>query len=644
MLKKRYWYPAIVLIVFLIAGLILIRDYGASADEHVQIEGGHVMWRYLCLKLHREVPDALKNEPDLHDFKNSYYGQAATFPTVVLEAVRNFTADISTVVKIRHYWNFLSYFIGLCCFSAALTHLTRAPRLSAVWLLLQILLPRIFGDIFYNDRDVMLISWMMISLSAFYLFTQRPGWLTSLLCALTFAVAVNTRIFGLTLLVFPFLYFVFSGKRKYLLLFVPAVIIFWFLFSPIAWDDPLHTLPDSFRHFSTRQRFLDTNNEAELIFFGSYYKETELPWYYIPMYIAATTPLVTLLFGLIGVVSVGRMTVEMASRGKKDVRVMLGTGMIIILLTVPLVGILFHLTFYNGWRHFYFLYIPITWLGFEGVCFVLKFGKRLLSYCMALLLCVSFVLSIVWIISVHPYQIIYLSPVFREQWIGKLDRDYWLLSTTECMKYLLENSEKTDLNVVDKYAFIEYSYIGLPPQDRERFHTMYHSAQPVPYDYLFFNYSGSEGNDARFDYYVPVYAVERDGIKLTEIFQRSHNNELRGPDIVENISASENQEQVGVIADNDYGTAWNGDGPGEIVIRFSRNVTLESMEVFPAEGSAGFRNIQVSVSSDGKVWDHLECRPKGSNGVAFPQTETSWVKLESDNEAPGIREILFYGS
>lgn len=641
--KKNIIFPVIVLLIFLIAGLILIKDYGASADEHIQIETGHMLWKYLCQKFHRNVPTALKDAPELYGSQNGFYGQAATFPMLVIEAAKGFTLDISTVVRIRHYWNFFTFFAALCCFSASAARICRDYRLSAVWLLLQILLPRIFGDIFYNDRDIMLMSWMMFFLAAFYLFTQRPGWITALLSAFCFAAALNTRIFGLVLLIFPFLYFLFSENRKYLLMMVPAAILFWFVLSPVAWEDPLHALPDAVRHFSTQQRSLDTNNEAELLFFGKRYNETQLPWYYIPMYIVVSTPLMTLLAGVLGAVSGGMDAIRLFFQKRPDVRAVITLGMLVILIGVPLIGIIFHLTYYNGWRHFYFLCLPITWLALEGICCILRSKFRVLRLAAAAALFVSFGLSTGWIQKVHPYQSIYLSPVFRKRWIGKMDRDYWILSTTELMKYLLDNTPETVLNVVDKYAFIEYTYIGLPPQERERFRSMYHSAQPIPYDYLFFNYSGEAENEKKFDYYVPVYAVERDGIKLAEVYKRSHNNELNGADIVETITASSDPEHAPAAADNDYGTSWYGTGPGDLRIKFNRKVLLDSIEVFPAEGSAGFQNVKVSVSEDGENWTYLESQPKGSNGTAFPQTETDWLRLESSTENQGIREILFYG-
>ena len=80
-----------------------------------------------------------------------------------------------------------------------------------------------------------------------------------------------------------------------------------------------------------------------------------------------------------------------------------------------------------------------------------------------------------------------------------------------------------------------------------------------------------------------------------------------------------------------------------LVIKFSRDVLLNSLEVFPAEGSDGYKVDRVSVSDDGKSWTGLPVSPKGSNGTAFPETKVLWLKLKSGLGNQGIRELVFYG-
>ena len=638
--NKKNLIPVIILLIFLAAGLFIFRDYGASADEHAQIDAGHIVWKFLCEKLGRPVPGPIADAPDLYTYKNAYYGQAAAFPTVLVEALRGFTLDSSTVLRIRHLWNFLTYFAGLCCFTVLLQAVYKDQRASAAGLLLMIFLPRIFGDIFYNDRDTMLLAWMMISSFAFCLFCKHPGWGTSLFCAAAFAVAFNTRLFAAVLLLFPCLYLVLYKKGRYIPLLLLLTFLFWYLLSPIAWGDPFRTLPEAIRHLTTQQRFLDTNNESSVLFFGKWINETQLPWYYLPAYIFVTTPVFTSAAALAG-------TVLFLCRVRKQqdkLRKLFGIFMLILLMFIPLIGILFHPTLYNGWRHFYFLYLPIIWMSVEGISGILDLGKLPVRIGAVLLMAASFACSLFWTVRAHPYEIIYLNPLFRSQWIGKFDRDYWILSTTECMDHVIENAREININVVDKHAFIEYAIIGFLPQERDRFHTIYHSAQPVPFEYVFYNYYDTMENEQSFDYYEPVYAVERDGIKLAEVFQRSHNDELSASGMVKEVLTDQNGAAAAALADGDFTTAWYGDGTaGDLILRFDREYDLYSLEIFPADASEGFPNVKISASADGVSWTPLNCSEKGSNGTVFPLTKTAWLRLQSDSVKPGIREILFYG-
>ena len=138
--------------------------------------------------------------------------------------------------------------------------------------------------------------------------------------------------------------------------------------------------------------------------------------------------------------------------------------------------------------------------------------------------------------------------------------------------------------------------------------------------------------------------MERDGIKLAEVFRRSHNHELAAADIVESAAASANPGTASAIADSDYQTTWYGDGSGEIIFRLNDEYILNSLEIFPAVNASGFPDARLFVSPDGVSWTELPTENKGSNGIAFPSSKTAWLKLSSDSEYQGIRDILFYGS
>ena len=143
------WLTALLLVSFFIAGIRIFRDYGASSDELNQIQAGYITWRAICEKLGKPAPD-FGYLPELKDYYNRYYGQAATFPTVIIEALRNFSLDVSTVLRLRHLWNFLMYFCGLVCFVFLVKIRFRRDEVVFLLLLIHILMPRLFGDAFYN--------------------------------------------------------------------------------------------------------------------------------------------------------------------------------------------------------------------------------------------------------------------------------------------------------------------------------------------------------------------------------------------------------------------------------------------------------------------------------------------------------------
>lgn len=638
-MKKKIIIPIILLLAFLIIGLCIYGDFSASEDEGNQIYAGHVIWKYLCQKTGREVPEPIKDVSELYTYYNRYYGQAATFPTVLLEALRGFTLDSSTVLRIRHLWNFLCFFAGLCCLTALLSQLYQDPLKSSLGLLFMILLPRIFGDIFYNDRDTMVLAWMMISLFAFYRYLQRPGWFNALVCGFLFAVTYNTRMFGLLLLIFPFIFLFSSKHKKFDLLLVFSSFVFWILVSPIYWEDPLHSIPASFTHLTTVQRYMETLNLRTVMFFGKAINETQLPWYYLPVYIFVTTPPVTSLFAIFGCF----IFIKKLFSGKQDTPTCFGIGMLIILFPFMLAVIIFRPTLYNGWRHFYFLYLPIIWMTLEGVDFLLQRKSRPLRAGSMLLTGASFLCSISWIISVHPYQDTYLNPLFRKYRTGAFTRDFWNLSSRECMQYLLDHEESIAINVSDNYR-IRNTMISLLPAERDRFHTSPYMTQPNPIKYVYFNYDNETGNDKTFSYYAPVFAVERDGMKLAEVFQRTHDRELGSSEVVKGISADHGAESAALLTDGNYDTFWENTGQETVLtLELNENFIISDMEIFPLHDYPEFPDFRLYTSEDGSEWSELSCESKGWNGLSFPAVTSPYLQIQTSENCPGIRDILFYG-
>ncbi len=616
---------------YLICGLCIFRDYGATPDEVNQIEAGHITWTAVCEHFGRSVPQ-FERLPKLENYYNRYYGQAATFPTVLIEALKGFSMHRSTVIRMRHLWNFLLFFTGSLCLGALIWLRYRCEDTVFFLLLLYILTPRLFGDAFYNDRDAMLVSLFWISLLCFEWFTRRPGIVPALCTAFFFALAINTRFFGLILLFLPILYLLrpnSAGKRNAVLIFL-LTLAFWYLFTPLFWGHFPARFAEAFRMFSSgRQRTQETGGMGRVLFFGRYYYENRLPFYYLPLWIFISTPLVPQLLTAIGLAD--------SFRKKRDI--MTRFMIMLLCLGIPAVMIL-RPVLYNSWRHLLFFYVPFFWFAAKGLDILLKHKRKVLRLIAAVLVLGSALFTGSRIRSLHPYEYIYLNPLFQAG-EGDFDRDYWRLSSTECLKWIGE-TDPDPFTIGEYNGSIDNTAAGLAPGLTHRMHiSLYHALHRYPSDYLIFNYSGESGNDKEIPLYEPVYAAVRDQIKLGEVFRRV-------PAIAPQITQI--TPEMREAADGDTETIWRSSGlqgPDTVLtLEFSDMAVLRGLSILPGGDEREYaRNPEVSISADGENWTVLPLMVTGLFDLSFPETETKWLRIRNTETADvywSIREILFY--
>ena len=623
------WLTILLLAVFFIFGIRIFRDYGASSDEVNQIKAGHITWTAICEKLGKPAPD-FGDLPKLKDYYNRYYGQAATFPTVIIEALRGFSADASTVLRLRHLWNFLMYFCGLVCFSVLVKMRFQRDDVVFLLLLIHILTPRLFGDAFYNDRDVLLISLFWMALLSFEWFRRKPGLLQALAFAFFAALAINTRLFGLLLVFLP-VSLLFSAdfpKKKRIWALLGMIFVFWYAVTPVFWGSFFSELTAAFRTFASgRQRTQETGGTAEILFFGKYYKEAELPFFYVPVWIFISTPLIPQILCGTGILCSLRKKTTLLDRFLLAV---LCPGIAAVMLIRPVL--------YNGWRHLYFFYVPILWFAGIGLEHLLRSPRKLIRPVTILFVILSSAWTASRMTALHPYEYLYLDPIFASR-TSDFDRDYWRLSTTECLKWIAEK-ETEKVTVGETNENLDNSIISLLPNMRSRVGIrQYYALHRVPSDYLIFNYSGEKGNEKAFPLYEPVCSVERGGTKLAEIFKR---RESVTPDIL--------YANPPEIADGDLETEWqseNAQAPDEVLlIAFREPAALIGLSLLPGNDEREYaRSPEVSISEDGEIWTELSLTVSGLFDLTFPQTETQWLRIRNSGSADvrwSVREIIFY--
>ena len=112
--------PYLFFALYAVIGLFLFNDYGCGPDEGMERQTSLVNFRYVIETLQIPVPEStttwLAYLPDLHEYRDRYYGIALHFPLVVIESLFNFQMQPIEFYSLRHFYTFLNYCIAMICF------------------------------------------------------------------------------------------------------------------------------------------------------------------------------------------------------------------------------------------------------------------------------------------------------------------------------------------------------------------------------------------------------------------------------------------------------------------------------------------------------------------------------------------------
>ena len=451
-INEKYFF--LILSLYFITGLTIFSDYGISWDEVNERYSGFVTLNEIYKKLNINI---LEDYPDLSNFIYREYGVLFNLPLAFIENIAKIK-DIKDVFLLRHFINFLIFFLGSAYFYFTL-RIYYSKTISIVGFLFLVLSPRIFAEAFYNNKDIIFLSFYSISFYYFLKYFINKDTKHIFFFSLFASMAINVRVLGI-LIVFMFILVLFldglNSKKifkknffeisKCLLL----VSILSYLLWPFLWSNPLENLIYTLKSMSSY------NWRGSVFFLGQYHQAINIPWNYTMTLFTVTTPLIIVIFFIIGAFFNFKDLVLNYLNIDKERYSNLWTNNfqffnIISLLNIIIILnyiIMFNSTLYGGWRHTYFLYPFIIILTIYGIEILRKYIKY------KLILIVSFfsiLSSLYWIINNHPYQFVYYNILAKNKIKANFELDYWGVSNKDSLEYLLDNFEK------DKYFVYVYS-------------------------------------------------------------------------------------------------------------------------------------------------------------------------------------------
>ena len=492
----RRWAVFAYFLALLGLGLAVFRDHGVSWDEPRQRLIGAVSARYVLQTVapSRPIPTSLPDNP-LATFDDRDYGVAFETPAVAMELLLGLT-DSRDVYLMRHLLTYLVFLGGVFAVYRMATRRFDDWRLGLCAATMLVLSPRFFAEAFYNSKDVVFMACFAMATNTMLAFVTRPGVRSASLHALATAVAIDVRVAAILLVPMTLgLGLVEAVKRRRPLggqaalaaLFLAVGAAFVVLLFPWLWEDPVGRFTSVVRNMSSFQRFSD-----RVRYMGGSIVPDELPWHYVPVWIAISTPLPYIVLSLVGAVA------TLAAFARRHVRLWADEGEMqdLVFLTLacapPLVVMATNAVVYDGWRHLYFIYPSLLLLAMGGLVAVwrlaqpVKFARHALVAGMA----AHVMVIAVWMIRAHPMQNVYFNVLAGSEWRRTYEVDYWGLGNRAALEYLVAHDPSPSFTVrAESVTDLRGALLLLRPADRVRVRVV---DRDQPARYVLTNYRSAD--------------------------------------------------------------------------------------------------------------------------------------------------------
>lgn len=471
-IKNWHFIKLFIFSLFLLIGFFIYEDFGFNIDEKFHRSNGFYWLSYIANFFNLEqlalLSDYKLNEiqgfalSDINHFNK--YGIVFDVPAALIEILLKLNQPYE-YYYLRHALVFLYFYFGLFFLYKILLNRFKKDYLAILGIILMFITPRIFGDSFQNIKDIIFL--VLVIISSFFCFKtiDKPTIKNIILFAIFAAAASSIRLFGISLIVtyivlqltlISKINFLIIIKRNLILLlsFVISIIIIW----PLLWENPIS-------NFLSYFKILDDYFNAKVFFLGKYYDPNLLPYYYLPIWILISTPILHLLLFFFGFFSISKRFIKRYInisnkksypdfwRGKNEFK----DTFILVNFLLILVGLMFlNIKLYNSWRLAYFLYFFIIYFCIFSV-FLFSFKKnfyKVQKIIVKILFYFLFLFTVLRLISYHPYQSLYFNILVPNNIKNSVEVDYTGLSSIEFLKETLStnsNKEVIKIGVVSWY-------------------------------------------------------------------------------------------------------------------------------------------------------------------------------------------------
>lgn len=549
--NKKFLASAYFLLIFLL-GLSIYKDYGISVDEEFHRMMGFYWLKYIIdffpnsefsenfNLIYNNINVVGFNFNDLNP-QNLIYGVIFDVPISFIEVLFNIL-EPNKIFQLRHLFTFLIFFISLIFFFKLLSE-RFDEKLAYLGTTALILSPRIFGNSFFNNKDIIFMSLFLIAIYFFFKILNKVNLINIFYFSLFCAIATAARAIGIVIIIFFILFFILSSisNKSYLkenihyyIISISLYILFTIILWPYLWSDPLNNFLYAIQALSNYP------HEFYILYDSKFVKTVNIPWHYLFKWIFISTPFLYQVLFIIGFFFVGvkltnnflNIKEEKKNNKSDDLWVNVNEKFDVILFL--LITIFFFLiiksnsTLYTGWRHIYFLYPLMIYLAIYSINKISEMLKNkpkikqlLRNVIIAYFIFISFTMY-----KIHPYQNLYFNNFAGKEIHKKYEVDYWGLANVKFLKQVLsiEKNNSTMINIATaSWMPIVRSFNFLTPEERKKINLVGQEYDKA--DYIFNNFIYEVNININDKYQIPLNFELIDdfsykNVKVYEIYKK----------------------------------------------------------------------------------------------------------------------------
>jgi glycosyltransferase involved in cell wall biosynthesis/tetratricopeptide (TPR) repeat protein len=432
--KKHIIYRSVFNVLALLLVIVMPMmsfQFGITGDEHWHFDYGNSIYNYF---FHGDT------EAQTATTGIQYYGGIFDFITAYVYNVFHLWDHYTTM----HFINAIVGAIGII-YAGKLAKLFGGYNTAILAMVLLILSPSWFGHNFANPKDIPFSVGYTAGIYYIILFVRSlpspsAKHLFGLVCSIGWAMGV--RIGGFLLIAYLALFIGTYGLyTKQLKTVMNAKVMRQFVITAIA-GYVIAIVFWPYAHLGIVSKPLEALKVMSnffvnigMLYDGKKILSNEVPWYYIPRYIAYTAPIIVLAGLVIGCVG-------MPVIFRKNRNALLFALFVLFTCVFPLAYTIYKKSsLYDGWRHFLFIYPPLVVLASIGWMALINSGQKALKYGAIAVVIAGLCLPAKYVAANHPFESLYYNEIAGglKGMYGRYETDYYMLGMKPATEWLIKN-------------------------------------------------------------------------------------------------------------------------------------------------------------------------------------------------------------